>query len=82
MDLYKEILTHALADERMEVRFPDLELDAKALVDSVCYRTLEQIRAILQDDSLSDAGCFFQIEAIVSAFEAIGSGCGTRHDFG
>lgn len=81
MELYKEILIEALSHEQAEVTFPNLKLDAKALVDSACYRALEQIRDILRDDALSDPECFAKIEAIVAAFEALGSGGGTRHDF-
>ena len=82
MDLYKEILIHALAQERIEVRFPELKLDAQTLVESVCYRALEEIRAILRDDTHSDPACFHRIEAIVTTLESIGSHGGDRHDFG
>lgn len=82
MDLYKEIFIRALAHETMEVTFPNLRLDGAELVHSVCYQTLERIKGIVQDESLSDSECFAQIEEIVLALEDIGSGGGTRHDFG
>lgn len=52
------------------------------VINSECYKALEEIRRILKDDSLSDQECFNKIEEIVCVFESLGSGCGTRHDFG
>ena len=82
MDLYREILTEALSWQRAEVTFPDLHLDARALVELKCCQALEKIRDIVQDDSLSDPACFEKIEAIVTALEEAGSGGGNRHDWG
>lgn len=62
-----------------------LTIDAdkiRKLFESECYRTLEIIQRTLKDDSLSDKECLKKIEQIVSIYEEIGSGCGTRHDFG
>lgn len=42
---------------------------------------LEEIRCILDNDTLDDPECFYKIEAIVSAFHAHGIDT-TRHDFG
>lgn len=81
MELYKEILIHALAQQSAEVRFPGLELNAEKLVESTCYKTLERIRAVVHDGSLSDPECFRQIEEIILELEAIGSSGGDRHDF-
>lgn len=74
MELYQEILLNALCAMAPE-------FDAAKIVELACYQTLRKIRAILDDDTLDDAACFRKIEAIVSAFEAIGSGS-SRHDFG
>ena len=41
MELYKEILCHALQDSRIEVTFPDLK-PASDLFGEVCYRTLKK----------------------------------------
>ena len=41
MELYEEVLIKALSQQRMEVTFPDLRLDAQALVGEKCYRALE-----------------------------------------
>ena len=81
MELYKEILIHALSEQRMEVTFPDLQLDAKELVDSVCYRALRKIKEVVSDDTLDDAECFERIEMILTILERIGSNGGFRHDF-
>ena len=54
MELYEEVLIKALSQQRMEVTFPDLRLDAQALVGEKCYRALEEIRDIIRDRSLTD----------------------------
>lgn len=82
MKLYKEILVDILQRKEVQVTFPDLEIDPAEIVERTCYRTLEQIKAVIHDDSLDDKECFMRIEEIVRAFEEIGSGGGYRHDFG
>lgn len=57
-------------------------VDPQKTVDSLCYRALAEIREILRDDSLGDKGCFQRIEKIITVYEKLGSGAGTRHDFG
>lgn len=81
MELYREILCHLLQNENVEIRFPDLKPQHE-VVESICYRTLQKIKEILQDDTLQDKECFEKIEEIICAFEAIGSSGGNRHDFG
>jgi len=78
MELYKEILAQALAKKEAQVTFPDLTLDANKLVEQECYQALQKIKAIIEDDSLSDFMC---TEEIVRVLEAIGSDGGSRHDF-
>lgn len=46
-----------------------------------CCRALEDIRAVLDDDTLDDPSCFQRIERIVTVYEALGAGGGSRHDF-
>ena len=82
MELYAEMLAHYLSGENAQVIFPDLKLDAREIVELQCYRTLQKIKAILNDDTLEDDSCFERIERIVRAFEEAGSNGGTRHDFG
>ena len=83
MELYQEILCHVLANEKVQVSFPNLiNTDVTKIVELECYKALRKIKAILENDALADSECFQQIEEIVCAFEALGSGGGSRHDFG
>ena len=83
MELYQEILCHVLANEKVQVSFPELvNMDVTKIVELECYKALAKIKAIIEDDALADSECFQQIEEIVCAFEALGSGGGSRHDFG
>lgn len=83
MELFQEILYHVLAKENIQISFPQLKnTDATKIVELECYQALRKIKAILEDEALSDSACFQQIEAIVCTFEELGSSCGTRHDFG
>lgn len=82
MELYKEILIHALAYGDIKITFPGQELDIGQIVEGECYKTLQKIKAIIEDDSLEDDECFMKIEHIILALEEIGSSGGIRHDFG
>jgi len=82
MDLYKEILAHALANEELRITFPALQLNAAQIVESACYQALEKIKAVIHDDSLTDGECFMKIEEIICVLEQMGSSGGSRHDFG
>lgn len=82
MDLYKEILINVLQNEDIHITFPNLQVSAKEIVEMECYRALQKIKAIIEDDRLADETCFERIEAIVCLFELMGSGGGSRHDFG
>lgn len=83
MELYQKILCHALANETIQISFPQLQnKDITKIVELECYQALRKIKVILEDDSLVDSQCFQQIEAIVCTFEELGSSCGSRHDFG
>ena len=83
MELYQEILCHVFANEKIQVSFPELiNTDVTEIVELECYKALSKIKAIIEDDTLADSECFQQIEEIVCAFEALGSGGGSRHDFG
>ena len=82
MELYKEILAHALAYGEISVTFPDSELNITQIVENECYQALQKIKAIIDDDSLEDNECFMKIEHIILALEEIGSSGGIRHDFG
>ena len=83
MELFQEILCHVLADKKVQVSFSELtDTEVIKIVELECYKALQKIKDILEDDSLEDSECFHQIEEIVCVFEALGSGCGNRHDFG
>lgn len=82
MELFIEILTHYLAQEKTQSLLPDLQHIGKEIVALQAYRTLCKIREIVRDDTLDDTECFERIEQIICAFEEIGSDGGTRHDFG
>lgn len=82
MELYAEILKKVLEEEKAEVYFPELKLNAKEIVETECYKALKKIKDIISDTSLSDKECFMQIEYIICTLEDLGSrDCGGRHDF-
>lgn len=83
MELYQEILCHVLANEKIQVSFPELiNTDVTKIVELECYKALSKIKAILENDTSADSECFQQIEEIVGTFEELGAGGGSRHDFG
>jgi len=81
MDLYQEILAHAIWQHGAKVEIPGLELSAQELVEGTCYQALVEIRTILNDEGLDDPACFQKIEAMVSLLERQGIFT-SRHDFG
>lgn len=74
MKLYENILINLLNDISNPINIEKIFHDK-------CYITLEKIRDIILDDSLTDPECFEKIEQIVLLFEEIGSNGGNRHDF-
>lgn len=82
MNLYQEILIHALQKENICITFPDLRITPKEIIEMKCYQALQEIKAIIEDDSLKDNECFLKIEKMICLFEDLGSSGGTRHDFG
>ena len=80
MELWQEIIIQSIkANMGCSLEFYK---ELKELFDTVCYRALKKIKAVLEDDTLEDSDCFEKIEEIVCIFEEIGSGCKDRHDFG
>lgn len=73
MQLNQEMLIYLLKREGF-----DLQRD----FDNECYRALAKIREVIRDDTLEDEDCFMRIERIITIYEEMGSGGGTRHDFG
>ena len=82
MELYAEILAHYLSQENAHILFPQLQFDARQIVEMQCYQALRRIKEVIEDDSLEDEECFMKIEEIVFTLEEIGSNGGVRHDFG
>ena len=80
MELYAEILARALSEQRIQVTISGVDL--QRLAEDTCCRALRDIKAILEDDTLSDETCFEKIEAIVRVYERLGSDGRNRHDFG
>ena len=81
MELYQEILAHALAQGKVQITFSGSEPDISKIMESACYQALQKIKAIIEDDNPDDEECFMKIEQIVLALEEIGSTGGNRHDF-
>ena len=62
MELYQEILCHVLANEKVQVSFPELvNTDVIKIVELECYKALAKIKAIIEDDALADSECFQQL---------------------
>lgn len=82
MELYKEILSQLILEKGGE-EYQVLHLpEAQSMVEMACYKALQEIKAVLVDNSLDDADCFQRIERIICIFESLGSDVGSRHDFG
>ncbi len=82
MELYKEILVKVLKEQIISVTFPNLTISTKEIIELECYKALQTIKTIIQDDSIDDKECFAKIEKIICVFEKVGSDGGNRHDFG
>lgn len=76
-ELYKDIL-----EELAAIIIEKLRVDPADLIELASYRALQRIQAIVRDDSLDDAQCFYKIEKIISTLEELGSDGGSRHEFG
>lgn len=69
-----------MSREQAQIVFPNLTVDAAAVVEGECYQTLLKIKAILEDEHLDDRDCFLKIEEIISTMEVLSSSAGYRHD--
>lgn len=81
MDLLKEIIISALEREKMQISFPHFDGDIEKLFEKECYKIIQRIKAILNDDSLEDKECFERIERLVIEFEDLNCTDLRRHDF-
>ena len=82
MELFQEMLIHALMNGEMTISIRGKDADIEAILENKCYQALKKIKAIITDDCLEDKECFMRIEKILHIFEEIGSNGGNRHDFG
>ena len=82
MELYQEILAHALRYGEVKITFGNPAMDVSKIVEGTCYQALQRIKAIIDDNSLDDPSCFMKIEEVVNTLQEIGSTGGFRHDFG
>ena len=73
MELGIEILARFLAEQNVQITFPNLKLSTSEILELQCYQTLRKIQEIVRDDTLEDKECFERIERIVCTFEEIGS---------
>ena len=82
MDLCEDMIWHEFERYKVYGDGPEWREDMDGWVEMKAFQALVKIKRILEDDSLRDEECFGHIEKIVSLFEDLGSGCGSRHDFG
>lgn len=82
MELYEEIVLHALSSDSCTITFEGKVCTIPEIIEGQCYQALKKIQAILCDDTLNDSECFLKIEEIICVLENLGSGAGVRHDFG
>ncbi len=80
MDLIYELLISYLKGEKNKKAFTK-EIYFEQIIEKECYKVLNKVKAIIQDENLEDAECFDKIEQIICLFESCGIDSGTRHDF-
>lgn len=52
MQLYQEILAAVLAKEKVQITFPNLNINLTEMIESESYQALQKIKAVITDDSL------------------------------
>ncbi len=82
MELYHDMLCKILESEEFQVLLPKWKMSIEEMIEMKCYQALNEIKKILEDESLNDSDCFESIEKIITVFETLGSGINERHDFG
>ena len=78
MELMNETLAQIISEQILKMSMLETYEDLQHLAKDRYFLALKEIKAILEDDSLSDFLC---VEKIVRVYERMGSGCGCRHDF-
>ncbi len=82
MELYRDMLCRILESEEFEILLPKWKMNVEEMIEMKCYQALNEIKKILEDETIDDRDCFESIESIISVFEKLGSGINERHDFG
>ena len=81
-ELLGDIVARAIAAGKIQISFNGKDCTVAEVVEGECFRAIQKIKAIIDDDSLDDRECFYKIEEIICALEGLGSNGGNRHDFG
>lgn len=66
--LARDLLTKALADQEMEISFPNLKIGPSELVSELCYKILDEIKAVLDDDSQDDSLKLYKINNFIRLY--------------
>ena len=82
MELYRDMLCKILESEEFEILLPKWKMNVEEIIEMKCYQALNEIKKILEDETIDDRDCFESIESIISVFEKLGIGINERHDFG
>ena len=81
MTVEKELLAHAIGTEIVRYLEEENAVEAaKRGAEHQAAKVLEEIQAILDDESLEDPECFQRIEQIVNTFQKHNLST-TRHDW-
>lgn len=60
MDLLKDIIYNKIEKDEITVTVSGKNADIDKIVESTCYKALNEIKSIIENDSLSDEECFFE----------------------
>lgn len=82
MELYHDMLCKILESEEFQILLPKWKMSIEGMIEMKCYLALNEIKKILENETLNDSDCFESIEKIIAVFESLGSGIKERHDFG
>lgn len=58
MDLLKDIIYNKIEKDEITVTVSGKNADIDKIVESTCYKALNEIKSIIENDSLSDEECF------------------------
>lgn len=81
MELLNDMLSNEfelIISSAIQAAIQRMDIDYGKIIELKSMQALQKIKAVIEDDSLSDFEC---VERIVRLFEEIGSNGGNRHDF-